>query len=48
MDLVWVGAVPYLLNPITYGYETCTIEYKFYYNVWKYCDNCISFGAMSP
>ena len=28
MDLVWVGqfVVPYLLNPITYGYETvCTI-----------------------
>jgi len=30
MDLVQVDQfmVPYLLNPITYGYETCTIEYS--------------------
>jgi len=30
MDLIWVDQfmVPYLLNPITYGYETCTIGYS--------------------
>ena len=31
--------VPYLLNPTTYGYETCTIEYKVYNSMWEYCDN---------
>jgi len=50
MDLVQVGQfmVPYLLNPTTYGYETCTIEHKVYNNMWKNCDNPMFCWSYEP
>ena len=46
MDLVWMGqfVVPYLLNPIPMDTRLALQRLR----LWKYCDNPISFGAMSP
>ena len=50
VNLVYMGdfVLSYLLNPTTYGYETCTTGYNKDCGLWKYCDNPIRFGAMSP